>query len=61
MDTIEIKGNRGGARPGSGRPKGIDTVTVRIPASMADAVKIMAKAVREGLDVDFRIKVPSPK
>jgi hypothetical protein len=52
---VSTTSNRGGRRPGSGRPKMPETVTLRIPASMADTVKLMAAATKLGHVVEYRI------
>lgn len=51
----DTKKPRGGARPGCGRPKLDETMPVRIPVTMVDSVRAMAKAVRAGHSVEFRI------
>lgn len=37
----------GGARPGSGRKKGIETKPVRVPSDIYYFVKILSRAVKE--------------
>ena len=56
--TVDVFGGvkaRGGARPGSGRPRKEPTVAIRIPASMLEAVKAMVAATKAGHVVEYRI------
>jgi hypothetical protein len=39
---------RGGPRPGSGRPKGEPTITIRVPRSMVDQVRAFVESLKKG-------------
>lgn len=53
----EKKSNRGGVRPGSGRPKEEKTVQVRVPVGAVDAVRAVIDLYKKtGLKPDTEIK-----
>lgn len=50
-----VKKGAGGVRPGAGRPKLAPTVMIRVPVSMVDSIRAMAKGVKAGHSVEYRI------
>lgn len=59
--------NRGGARDGAGRPKGEDTVMVRVPKGVVDQVKALISDYKKqvapspgGIALEFRPKTDLP-
>lgn len=62
VDVFEASPKKhGGSRAGSGRPKLPETISMRVPVSMVETIKMMVAATKAGHYVEYRIIPNQPK